>query len=263
MNPRAGCQGTPVAVAYAKDKAKRLTVLGGLAEFERDLIRARTGEGRERAQGARREAGPQTEADRPSAAGGNEAPRRGRRADPRHCPHLQRAQQHDFETRLARRGGEPLREITRSYTVSRLGDDAIANDGDHQVNALEEYIDLIVEPTFEDFRKHPGSTRHGFLACVVALHSVDRAARLMSKKAKIVREEWRSKSLEFTAIDMITDHFKHTHSYRDEPNPHHDGIPLSFALGLGDKPDQLETRNLVFLLRDVIKFLREQATTLP
>jgi DNA invertase Pin-like site-specific DNA recombinase len=26
-----------------------LTVLGGLAEFERDLIRARTGEGRERA----------------------------------------------------------------------------------------------------------------------------------------------------------------------------------------------------------------------
>ena len=27
-----------------------LTVLGGLAEFERDLIRARTGEGRERAQ---------------------------------------------------------------------------------------------------------------------------------------------------------------------------------------------------------------------
>ena len=28
---------------------KMLTVLGGLAEFERDLIRARTGEGRERA----------------------------------------------------------------------------------------------------------------------------------------------------------------------------------------------------------------------
>ena len=31
-----------------------LTVLGGLAEFERDLIRARTGEGRARAEGARR-----------------------------------------------------------------------------------------------------------------------------------------------------------------------------------------------------------------
>jgi DNA invertase Pin-like site-specific DNA recombinase len=29
-----------------------LTVLGGLAEFERELIRARTGEGRARAKGA-------------------------------------------------------------------------------------------------------------------------------------------------------------------------------------------------------------------
>ena len=53
---------------------------------------------------------------------------------------------------------------------------------------------------------------------------------------------------------MIAHHFKHTHSNLDEPNPHHDGILLSFALGLGEKPDQLETRNLVFLVRDVLKF---------
>jgi hypothetical protein len=135
------------------------------------------------------------------------------------------------------------------------------------VNALEEYINLIVEPTFEDFRKNPGSARHGFLACVAAFHSVDRAAQLMSEKRGTVqqwrrslRQKWRSKSFEFTAIDMITHHFKHTHSDLDEPNRHHDGIPLSFALGLGKKPDQLETRNLVFLVRDVLKFLRQQAT---
>lgn len=128
------------------------------------------------------------------------------------------------------------------------------------MNALEEYIDLIVEPTFEDFRKNPGSTRHGFLACVVAFHSVDRAAELMSKRSKAVRQKWRSKSFEFTAIDMIAHHFKHTHSSLDKPNPHHDdGIPLSFGLGLGEKPDKLETRNLVFLVRDVLKFLRQQA----
>jgi DNA invertase Pin-like site-specific DNA recombinase len=36
-----------------------LTILGGLAEFERELIRARTGEGRDR-QGARRQARPHT-----------------------------------------------------------------------------------------------------------------------------------------------------------------------------------------------------------
>ena len=40
-----------------------LTVLGGLAEFERDLIRARTGEGRARAVGARRENGTKAEDD--------------------------------------------------------------------------------------------------------------------------------------------------------------------------------------------------------
>jgi DNA invertase Pin-like site-specific DNA recombinase len=47
-----------------------LTVLGGLAEFERDLIRARTGEGRERAK-ARRQDGPQAKTDRPPEARGN------------------------------------------------------------------------------------------------------------------------------------------------------------------------------------------------
>jgi DNA invertase Pin-like site-specific DNA recombinase len=38
-----------------------LTVLGGLAEFERDLIRARTGEGPSAGRGARPENGPTTQ----------------------------------------------------------------------------------------------------------------------------------------------------------------------------------------------------------
>jgi DNA invertase Pin-like site-specific DNA recombinase len=54
-----------------------LTVLGGLAEFERDLIRIRTGEGRARAK-ARREDGPQAEAHPAPASGGDQAPRCGR-----------------------------------------------------------------------------------------------------------------------------------------------------------------------------------------
>lgn len=74
-----------------------LTVLGGLAEFERELIRARTGEGRARA----------------NARG----VRMGRK--PKLTPHQRREA-------LARRGaGEPLSEIARSYavhhsTISRL-----------------------------------------------------------------------------------------------------------------------------------------------
>ena len=67
-----------------------LTVLGGLAEFERDLIRARTGEGRERAKAR--------------------GVKMGRK--PKLTPHQQR------EAIKRREQGEPLREIARSYNVS-------------------------------------------------------------------------------------------------------------------------------------------------
>jgi len=74
-----------------------LTVLGGLAEFERELIRARTGEGRQRAK--------------------DRGVRLGRK------PKLTARQKREA---LARReAGEPLAEIARSYdvhhsTISRL-----------------------------------------------------------------------------------------------------------------------------------------------
>jgi DNA invertase Pin-like site-specific DNA recombinase len=74
-----------------------LTVLGGLAEFERELIRARTGEGRERAKAR--------------------GVRLGRK--PKLTPHQQR------EALARRDAGEPVTEIARSYavhhaTISRL-----------------------------------------------------------------------------------------------------------------------------------------------
>jgi DNA invertase Pin-like site-specific DNA recombinase len=67
-----------------------LTVLGGLAEFERDLIRARTGEGRERAK--------------------ERGVKLGRK--PKLTPHQQR------EAIARRRKGETLADIARSYNVS-------------------------------------------------------------------------------------------------------------------------------------------------
>ena len=74
-----------------------LTVLGGLAEFERELICARTGEGRARAK-----------------ARGVKLGRK-----PKLTPHQQR------EARQRRENGEVVREIARSYnvhhsTISRL-----------------------------------------------------------------------------------------------------------------------------------------------
>jgi DNA invertase Pin-like site-specific DNA recombinase len=67
-----------------------LTVLGGLAEFERELIRARTSEGRERAK--------------------SRGVKLGRR------PTRTAQQQHEAIQR--RDAGEPIREIARTYNVS-------------------------------------------------------------------------------------------------------------------------------------------------
>jgi len=67
-----------------------LTVLGGLAEFERELIRARTGEGRERAKAL--------------------GVKMGRR--PKLTDHQKR------EALKRRDAGEPMREIARTYNVS-------------------------------------------------------------------------------------------------------------------------------------------------
>ncbi|MBN8995868.1 MAG: recombinase family protein [Rhizobiales bacterium] len=67
-----------------------LTVLGGLAEFERDLIRARTTDGRERAKAR--------------------GVRMGRK--PKLTPHQRR------EALDRRTAGEPLVEIAKSYAVS-------------------------------------------------------------------------------------------------------------------------------------------------
>ena len=67
-----------------------LTVLGGLAEFERDLIRARTGEGRERAKAR--------------------GVKMGRK--PKLTPHQQ------AEAIKRRDTGEPMRDIGKSFNVS-------------------------------------------------------------------------------------------------------------------------------------------------
>jgi DNA invertase Pin-like site-specific DNA recombinase len=67
-----------------------LTVLGGLAEFERELIRARTGEGRDRAKAR--------------------GVRMGRK--PKLTPHQAK------EALRRRAAGEPMRDIAKSYDVS-------------------------------------------------------------------------------------------------------------------------------------------------
>ena len=74
-----------------------LTVLGGLAEFERELIRARTGEGRERAKAQGVKMGRKPKLTPHQMREAIKRRDQGRRAAARHRPHLQRQPQHDFE----------------------------------------------------------------------------------------------------------------------------------------------------------------------
>ena len=81
-----------------------LTVLGGLAEFERELIRARTGEGRDTRQGARRSYGTPAETDAASEARGLKALADGRGDASRPGAPVQSQPEHDFTA-----GGEGQR----------------------------------------------------------------------------------------------------------------------------------------------------------
>jgi resolvase-like protein len=85
-----------------------VTMLGGLAEFERELIRARTGEGRKRAKERGVRFGPPAQDDAPSAPGSASAPSCGR-YDGRCCADLCRRPGHhqptgDCQPFRARRG---------------------------------------------------------------------------------------------------------------------------------------------------------------
>jgi len=91
-----------------------LTVLGGLAEFERELIRARTGEGRARAIARGQKMG------RPTSlvAGEGHAPTPSRPPPPpSRLPKLTPHQRREAIKRRDR-GGETLADIGRSYNVS-------------------------------------------------------------------------------------------------------------------------------------------------
>ncbi len=121
------------------------------------------------------------------------------------------------------------------------------------MNDLARYLEQIVEPTFEEFKKNPTSVRHAFLACVAIYHAIDRVRRPPGN----LRKEWGKKSLESKLVDVVAHHFKHVKS--NDEKMRRPGIPISFALGLSGTGDTMELRNFFFVMRDAIKFLHHQA----
>jgi hypothetical protein len=124
------------------------------------------------------------------------------------------------------------------------------------MDCLARYIELIIEPTFEEFRRNPGSVRHAYLPCLVTYHAIDRAA-YPAKSDKLL-DEWRKKSKDFMLVEVVALHLKHVKS-RDARRPlPPDALRITHLLGLEGNGEGLETRNLFFVVRDVIKFLHDQ-----
>jgi hypothetical protein len=44
------------------------------------------------------------------------------------------------------------------------------------VRTLARYLEIIVDPTFDDFHANRGSARHAYLTCVSICHAADRVA---------------------------------------------------------------------------------------
>ena len=126
------------------------------------------------------------------------------------------------------------------------------------MNDLAEYLEQIVDPTFAEMSRHPGSERLMYLTCVAVYHAVDRMAP--PGKSGNVLKKWRKASRDFYFVDIIAHHFKHVESKEEKPNPKFPGIPIGHAFGF-KRMLGLETRNLWFVIRDAIKFLHEQART--
>ncbi|WP_431636388.1 hypothetical protein ACQVBX_02815 [Dyella sp. KULCS107] len=129
-----------------------------------------------------------------------------------------------------------------------------------ELEAFNDYMSTIVEPTFMDYHAHPGSARLAFLSCVAVYHSIDRFKR----KPGTLRKEWGKKSMMFLMVDMIAHHFKHVQSdherYEQAPP---ETIPLT-SLVFNDGaviPNSLavDHHNLYFVIRDAIIFVKEQA----
>lgn len=96
------------------------------------------------------------------------------------------------------------------------------------MNALVQYLKLIVEPTVQEFQRNPFSLRHCYLACAATYHAIDRAAEMSKKRPATLRQLWGRRSMEFKLVDIVAHDFKHIHASDRKGAPN--TIPLSFAL---------------------------------
>lgn len=131
------------------------------------------------------------------------------------------------------------------------------------MNTLARYLEIIVDPTFDDFYKDRGSLRLAYLSCVAIFHAVDRAAEECGTRSAKLRQEWGQESMEYAMVDIIAHHFKHVKSNDERIPPNtRPGIPIRYALGFDAAGgEEMDLRNIYFLIRDAVRFVHKKAGT--
>jgi hypothetical protein len=130
------------------------------------------------------------------------------------------------------------------------------------VKTLALYLEVIVNPTFDDFYSNPTSVRHAYLACVSIFHAVDRAAEESGTRSANLRQLWCKECTEFKLVDIIAHHLKHVQSSDENISPTRPGIPIAHALGFDDTGERMDLRNLYCVIRDAVTFVHKKAATI-
>ena len=144
---------------------------------------------------------------------------------------------------------------------------------------LKRYLNEIVEPTVDDFRKHPSSVRIGFLACVAIDHSVDYLAfpadrsrwdgRQHRAQRQRLRKQFGEENEQFRLASEVANAFKHvkTTSKRGleasevyERPPAVAGRMMAGVSMLGDMTGAVvvDDRDLLQVVTEALSFVRSK-----
>lgn len=129
------------------------------------------------------------------------------------------------------------------------------------MKTLARYLEVIVDPTFDEFYRDRSSLRLAYLSCVAIFHAVDRAAEESGKRSASLRQKWGKESMEFKMVDIIAHHFKHVQSSDEKIPPNRLGIPIGRVLGFDETGERMDVRNIYFLIRDAVRFVHKKAGT--
>ena len=127
------------------------------------------------------------------------------------------------------------------------------------MNTLARYLELIVDPTWDDFHANRNSQRLAFLTCVAIFHSVDRMAKTKGGVGN-VRDRWRKECFEFKLVDIVANHLKHVLT-EEEKRRSPGTLPIAFILGF-DEIGLIKAPDPYYFMRDALRFVHGQAGTI-